>query len=644
MDNDSFEFFVSYYEDTGKDFAGRIYDLFKKKGYKVYVNHKSRDIEHGKFRDNIDKIINESKVFILLNTYGTLSRTEVKREVKTAFPEGGINKEFWILLHNGAESSNNKFKEETMIDLKEYTYQSFHNDSELARKIYRLCDERKSRSNTDMSPFLQNLPVIQPQIIIKSPSLIDYKIFTLNIGQLRNDARIFFDKKSYDASLEIYEQILDNMPNDIESLNAIGIIMGIKGNYENSLEKFLSAIYLNRKNSQLYYNTSIAYFYKKEYTNSLIYIRKALELEDKNINFINHEAFINFVLEDFITSKQLYEKAYNIANNSISLIGKAVTIYRLGEKDEALQLLETISKNEPRNYSAFYNIGVIYMDDNKYDVASKYFDQAIELNPSDFNSLTNRAKISRLQSKTDEALQYYSKAIESRPHYFEGYYNKGTALAFKGDYKESLTYFDLALSKKPDAVNAKINKAEALRQLRKFGESRKILQSIPDYENNFKVLYIQGLTFFDEKRYPEAEIMFKRALQISYDYTVKVDLLSSLENQKKYEEALLICNKELDTNPRDIVLIIFKIHLLIRGNQLENALDLCLEFVNLYPDEPTLYYNMAAANSLLGRKEDALFNLRKAIYLNIDFKSQLLSDNDFDSLKNLPEYQEIINS
>jgi hypothetical protein len=93
---------VSYYENVADDFAERVYKVLHKDfGYTVYVNHILRDKMPGDYELNIDNIIENCKVFILLNTRGALSRSKVIREVKVAFPDGDLFRhEPWVFHKN----------------------------------------------------------------------------------------------------------------------------------------------------------------------------------------------------------------------------------------------------------------------------------------------------------------------------------------------------------------------------------------------------------------------------------------------------------------------------------------------------------------------------------------------------------------
>src|SRR5438067_1093282 len=119
-----YEYFICYYQRAAEDFAQIMYDtLTKDLGKTVYVDHVYRNLMSGNFEDNIDNIIHKCKVFILLNTTNALSRYQVIREVKIAFPEGvQDNHEFWIFKEESVdvEFITPEFMNETKLDLSKY--------------------------------------------------------------------------------------------------------------------------------------------------------------------------------------------------------------------------------------------------------------------------------------------------------------------------------------------------------------------------------------------------------------------------------------------------------------------------------------------------------------------------------------------
>jgi len=57
---------------------------------------------------------------------------------------------------------------------------------------------------------------------------------------------------------------------------------------------------------------------------------------------------------------------------------------------------------------------------------------------------------------------------------------------------------------------------------------------------------------------------------------------------------------------------------------------------------PTLLYNLACAESLTGRKEDALEHLRLAIERFEEFRSYAAQDSDFDAIRDEPRFKELV--
>lgn len=56
----------------------------------------------------------------------------------------------------------------------------------------------------------------------------------------------------------------------------------------------------------------------------------------------------------------------------------------------------------------------------------------------------------------------------------------------------------------------------------------------------------------------------------------------------------------------------------------------------------TLYYNLACAESLAGRRGDALGHLGQAIEWHEDFRAMAQGDSDFDSIKGTPEFMALV--
>lgn len=73
----------------------------------------------------------------------------------------------------------------------------------------------------------------------------------------------------------------------------------------------------------------------------------------------------------------------------------------------------------------------------------------------------------------------------------------------------------------------------------------------------------------------------------------------------------------------------------------EKAVEIYEGFLAETPGDAGFLYNLACAESLLGRKEDALEHLRQAVEADAVFKKNAIEDPDFDAIRADPEFSAI---
>lgn len=147
-ENEEYDVFVSYQELIGNEYAETVYKALTRKGYKVFVAHLRRPYITGNFEDVIDNVIKNCKVFILILNYETLTRPQVKREVKVAFENGKLSNpnDFWIFHENlpDIDRSSSEFLSETGVDLGSMNQNDFPMIGILAADLLRKCNQRKN--------------------------------------------------------------------------------------------------------------------------------------------------------------------------------------------------------------------------------------------------------------------------------------------------------------------------------------------------------------------------------------------------------------------------------------------------------------------------------------------------------------------
>ncbi len=107
----------------------------------------------------------------------------------------------------------------------------------------------------------------------------------------------------------------------------------------------------------------------------------------------------------------------------------------------------------------YKNIGLIYINQNRFDEALKFFDFALQSDPNDVDILLARAN---LYYKTEEKETFESelkKVNRLRPNNADVLFNLGVISAERGKIEEANNYYDRALTINPNYINALLNKA-----------------------------------------------------------------------------------------------------------------------------------------------------------------------------------------
>jgi quercetin dioxygenase-like cupin family protein len=74
----------------------------------------------------------------------------------------------------------------------------------------------------------------------------------------------------------------------------------------------------------------------------------------------------------------------------------------------------------------------------------------------------------------------------------------------------------------------------------------------------------------------------------------------------------------------------------------ERALEILEATLADYPDNPFLFYNMACCESLMGRKDEALTHLKKALAAHEPFVELARDDRDLDPVREDPRFEKLV--
>jgi len=120
----------------------------------------------------------------------------------------------------------------------------------------------------------------------------------------------------------------------------------------------------------------------------------------------------------------------------------------------------------------------------------------------------------------DKAIEYYNQAIALDPTYDKAWYNKGDALRAVGDFEGAIECYDKALDLNPNQPGAWANKGVALGGLKRYDEAikccDKALRINPEYTAAW---FNKGVALGCVDAYDEAIQCYNKALELNPEYT-----------------------------------------------------------------------------------------------------------------------------
>lgn len=274
---------------------------------------------------------------------------------------------------------------------------------------------------------------------------------------------------SYEKKALILAKKLKSERRIATSLNHLGVIFWIKGEYDKAIENTLSGLEIFEKLgmekdvSDSYTNLSLIYSMTKNYTKATNYALKSIKIREK------------------LKDENLIASAYQ---------NLGCVYYQAGFKDKATESFIKASYYQEKTLDkeglsgTYNNIAVIFQEQKQHILALKYYEKALEIYNTGNNKLglsntySNMAQLYILTKKFPKAKIYLDKAmllaneLQSKKS-FEGlYFAYSDWHIAQKEYQKGFEYFKLASAIKDSLSDAERNKQSADAQA-KFDSNEK---------------------------------------------------------------------------------------------------------------------------------------------------------------------------
>jgi adenylate cyclase len=283
------------------------------------------------------------------------------------------------------------------------------------------------------------------------------------------------------------------------------------------------------------------------------------------------------------------------------------------------------------------------------------------LNPQAFDcNLRARDSLYRFtKTSVQTAIELFRKAIEYDGRYADAYAGLSEAYAhLYQQFERKDSWLEKALEAGLKALMYDPSLSEAYSALglvylykkshdEALESSKKAIELNP---SNHVAYWILGRTHVTTDRIEEAVELFEKVIDLSPDfYTGYNDLMICFERMEEKEKmnqllnaAILMYPRYLSLHPDDARAHIFFALTLVRAGRVEEAKVKAARAIELSPNDPLMFYNAACFYATIGETSLSLASLKNAITSGYGFYEWIKRDPDLDSIRNEPEYIELM--
>jgi tetratricopeptide (TPR) repeat protein len=291
-----------------------------------------------------------------------------------------------------------------------------------------------------------------------------------------------------------------------------------------------------------------------------------------------------------------------------------------GKLEQAIEVLKAAEKNGSETRYIPERLGKYHLDRKEYDVAEKYYQQAIATGEAKEYSYARLADLKLSKGEYENSVNTLLEGIKNIPKSINLRFRLGNTYASRAKYDEAKIQFKEALSLSPK--DPRILRAYIL-TLGRLGEkqaaenvAKALYLMIPNSEGE-AWLYASTLEANDHNE--QAEQVYRDMLTNKPDNALALNNLAYLLSERnELKEAEALARKANDIKKGNASLLDTLGWILYKQHNYSGAVGVFNQAIKAGPESANLFYHRGAALQANGNKEAARADLGKALSLSPD--------------------------
>lgn len=150
---------------------------------------------------------------------------------------------------------------------------------------------------------------------------------------------------------------------------------------------------------------------------------------------------------------------------------RGFSLHQRGDLAAAEEIYRSILQSRPEYFSAAFALGILFLQQAKFQPAERQFSRALEIDPDNSRLHTNHGNALLSLNRAQEALSAYDRAIALDPENYSAFYNRGNILAALKRFEEALKSYEKSIALFQDDPEAHDNRGNTLAYLNRFDEA-----------------------------------------------------------------------------------------------------------------------------------------------------------------------------
>ena len=294
-------------------------------------------------------------------------------------------------------------------------------------------------------------------------------------------ANCLFASAEWEASQELYNQVLKQDADNPEAHYGLGRIQSNRRDYKAAVESLGKALASFPNYGAAHYALALAHegLGETEKTEEQLHL------------FEQHKADAPPAYDPLMAEVRALNRS------AILQVQMGIDLERQGRLEESAAAHENALAIDGTLVQAHINLIKLYGEMGQFDKAEQHYRAAIQLDQGSAESLYNYGVLLLSVGKYERSEDAFRKAIDINPYYADAHNDLGYLLERKGLFSEAATEYQSSIDNKPSDRQAHFNLGRILVNQKKYKEGIRELEKTiePEDEKSPRYLYALGAAF-----------------------------------------------------------------------------------------------------------------------------------------------------